>query len=447
MIDESKMVDEGQGLSDLQEEQSVFTFQNLFAMLVLNWQWFLLSLFICICGALIYLRYATSTYQVACMAHSGFGQGVLLDSIVVYGTESCTRPTFANVNVGPTSIAATWVGPASSYEVAIKPANVHDWPAPTRVDAHSYTFTGLEPNTTYNYHVRSLCSDTAISFWTTSNSVTDTLTCYLPEQVAVVEADYQSVTLSWQTDVTAHAVAYVVNIYNTAFSSYDTVYSNNVTIAGLYPGASYNVRVQSMCSATTYSDWSEPLAFATPSCLPVTDIAVSNVTSTTAEVSWTPGGSETSWIVSYGYQGFDQGWGTDVTVTTPTCTLTGLMPEMDYDVYVRAVCTDEVLSEGYRVTFTTPSIVGVVGADGGLVCDIYPNPASHIANISVQGVSGLLVVTLVDAVGRVVASETLWCSSAVGCNRQLMLDGLARGTYYVRLLTGNQSTVRKLIIE
>ena len=65
MIDESKMNDEGQELSDLQEEQSVFTFQNLFAMLVLNWQWFLLSLFICICGALIYLRYATSTYQVS----------------------------------------------------------------------------------------------------------------------------------------------------------------------------------------------------------------------------------------------------------------------------------------------------------------------------------------------------------------------------------------------
>ena len=65
MIDESKLNDEGQELSDLQEEQSVFTFQNLFAMLVLNWQWFLLSLFICICGALIYLRYATSTYQVS----------------------------------------------------------------------------------------------------------------------------------------------------------------------------------------------------------------------------------------------------------------------------------------------------------------------------------------------------------------------------------------------
>ena len=65
MIDESRSTVEEQNLSDVQEEQSVFSFQNLFAMLVLNWQWFLLSLFICVCGALIYLRYATPTYKVS----------------------------------------------------------------------------------------------------------------------------------------------------------------------------------------------------------------------------------------------------------------------------------------------------------------------------------------------------------------------------------------------
>ena len=52
-------------LENSQEEQSMFNFQNIFAILVLNWQWFLLSLFICLCGALIYLRYATPSYQVS----------------------------------------------------------------------------------------------------------------------------------------------------------------------------------------------------------------------------------------------------------------------------------------------------------------------------------------------------------------------------------------------
>ena len=65
MIDDSKLVAEGNDMSDLQEEQSMFNFQNLFAILVLNWQWFLLSLFICLCGALIYLRYAKPVYKVS----------------------------------------------------------------------------------------------------------------------------------------------------------------------------------------------------------------------------------------------------------------------------------------------------------------------------------------------------------------------------------------------
>ena len=65
MIDETKLLLEDGEDTSLQDEQSMFSFQNLFAMLVLNWQWFLLSLFICICGALIYLRYAKPVYQVS----------------------------------------------------------------------------------------------------------------------------------------------------------------------------------------------------------------------------------------------------------------------------------------------------------------------------------------------------------------------------------------------
>ncbi len=52
-------------MEEEQESQSIFSFQNLFAMLVLNWQWFLLSLFIFGCGALLYLRYADPVYEVS----------------------------------------------------------------------------------------------------------------------------------------------------------------------------------------------------------------------------------------------------------------------------------------------------------------------------------------------------------------------------------------------
>ncbi|MBQ8009741.1 MAG: capsid assembly protein, partial [Bacteroidaceae bacterium] len=46
------------------EEHNFFSFPNLFATFILNWQWFLLTVFICLCGAFIYLRYATPQYRV-----------------------------------------------------------------------------------------------------------------------------------------------------------------------------------------------------------------------------------------------------------------------------------------------------------------------------------------------------------------------------------------------
>lgn len=55
-----------QSVEDVRDDEqlpSAFSFQNIYAMVVLNWQWFLLSLIIFISGALIYLRYTTPVYQ------------------------------------------------------------------------------------------------------------------------------------------------------------------------------------------------------------------------------------------------------------------------------------------------------------------------------------------------------------------------------------------------
>jgi tyrosine-protein kinase Etk/Wzc len=51
--------------SSVNEEESSFDFRTILSMLILNWQWFVISLFICICGALIYLRYKSPVYQVS----------------------------------------------------------------------------------------------------------------------------------------------------------------------------------------------------------------------------------------------------------------------------------------------------------------------------------------------------------------------------------------------
>lgn len=55
-----------QGTNNVQqelEESSSFNFRTIFTALVLNWQWFVLSIVICLSAAAIKLRYATPIYQ------------------------------------------------------------------------------------------------------------------------------------------------------------------------------------------------------------------------------------------------------------------------------------------------------------------------------------------------------------------------------------------------
>ena len=90
-----------------------------------------------------------------------------------------------------------------------------------------------------------------------------------------------------------------------------------------------------------------------PTCLPPTGIAASNITTTTLDLAWTPGISETAWNVEYGPAGFALGTGTLVNVTANPYTITGLTQGTSYDVYIQADCGSDSSSYAGPFTFTT----------------------------------------------------------------------------------------------
>ncbi len=66
MSDEKKIsIDELEGLVEEEQGTSWFSFQNIYAIFILNWQWFLLSLFISLSAALLYLRYTEPVFSVS----------------------------------------------------------------------------------------------------------------------------------------------------------------------------------------------------------------------------------------------------------------------------------------------------------------------------------------------------------------------------------------------
>lgn len=125
------------------------------------------------------------------------------------------------------------------------------------------------------------------------------------------------------------------------------------------------------------------------SCYPVTNIAVSNITGTSVDLSWNDNNTNPdSWTVIYGAPGFDPATaGTSVTTTTNPFTLTGLTPQTSYDVYVRANCVTgsdvSALSSVYNfaTTCTNPCYDSIYMTDDygdgweGHTIDLYVNGA------------------------------------------------------------------------
>lgn len=68
------------------------------------------------------------------------------------------------------------------------------------------------------------------------------------------------------------------------------------------------------------------------------NLAVSNITTNSADLSWTSAGSETSWNVQYGISGFTLGTGTIVNGVSNPYTASGLNSSTTYQFYVQADC-------------------------------------------------------------------------------------------------------------
>ena len=107
----------------------------------------------------------------------------------------------------------------------------------------------------------------------------------------------------------------------------------NDYMLGTQPGA-----IIDNISITTMGDIDEE-------CLVPENLVASDITATTANITWTPQGEETQWEVKITEENV-------IEVTTPSYTLTNLLPSTEYEIKVRANCGAET-SEWASVTFTT----------------------------------------------------------------------------------------------
>ncbi len=134
-----------------------------------------------------------------------------------------------------------------------------------------------------------------------------------------------------------------------------SISSTLIQLSNLIPDTTYRVYVRTDCGGE-YSGWCiTPAVFTTlMDCPAPTNITATNITQTSAVISWTEPATAIEWELEYGEAGFTQGTGTIVTVTgTPTYTISDLTSFTTYDVYVTAICSETESSVAAIDSFTT----------------------------------------------------------------------------------------------
>jgi hypothetical protein len=213
----------------------------------------------------------------------------------------------------------------------------------------------------------------------------------------------------------------------------------------------YTVAVRTLCSGSTYSDWSDAVPFTTLEgsdyseyCDAPTGLAVEQTVEDGqlyANITWE--GTSDDYDIEIRTEGQAQPFRETISYNGY-----GLAeePTTTYTVRVRSRCAGGFTSVWTEaITFTSPAAPqpqGIADVNAKNEVSIYPNPANSRTTVSVEGMSGKAQLSVVDMSGRTVMTTTMTAGTA-----DLNVAKLAKGTYFVRISNEEMATVRKLIVK
>ncbi|MES2416265.1 MAG: fibronectin type III domain-containing protein [Patescibacteria group bacterium] len=279
---------------------------------------------------------------------------------------SLVGPTITNVkvsNISTTKVSIDWkTDVPSTTKIEIKKAWTVSWVIPSGSGTstnlttdHTVDIDNLISNTKYSYRVTS-CEDTiGCKTWTSSTRFTtlkttgtdptDTENPTIPTNLNVSNITQTSATISWTASTDDVAVS-GYNIYKKDTSGVVTksntslITGTTYNATGLTPGITRSYQVEAVDTSGKLSGLSNAVVFATTggvtsdttSPTSPTGLSSSNITQTSATISWT---ASTDNIGVTGYDVYVGGI-LKTSVTSTTASLTGLTAGTTYSVTVKA---------------------------------------------------------------------------------------------------------------
>jgi uncharacterized repeat protein (TIGR01451 family) len=230
-------------------------------------------------------------------------------------------------------------------------------------------FTSTHPSGALTFRFR---SDNIIeqSGWTANVTCTPPPTCPKPTGLIATTVTTNSALLTWTNNSAAslfEVVALPCGITPTAATAGIETSLNPFTVNGLTQGVCYTLYVKAICTGTDESDWSSGVTITTiPTCPPLTQVSVTNLTTNSAVVGW-PSTTASTWQVialpcgSPAPTASTTGW--QQTTVNPYV-MTGLSSLTCYNFYVRVICSaSDSSSWSLPTTATTLAVPPVCGGN------------------------------------------------------------------------------------
>ncbi|HUM47909.1 MAG TPA: T9SS type A sorting domain-containing protein, partial [Chitinophagales bacterium] len=172
------------------------------------------------------------------------------------------------------------------------------------------------------------------------------------------------------------------------------------------------------------------------------------VSDTTAIVSWSPLRDAAVYLIQYQVTGAMKWDSVQVPADTTVFLLEHLIPATNYSWIIQAFCSEgkkAAAVTGIQSFTTLPAEIDSVVLD--IQISVFPNPATdEVYCLVKQNGSAAVEVMLSDLVGRErFRSEFKMIES--GQQVTIPVEGLARGLYFLKVMTGNQERVIKLVLN
>ncbi|WP_395043461.1 fibronectin type III domain-containing protein, partial [Flavobacterium sp.] len=286
-----------------------------------------------------------------------------------------------------TSVTLGWTNnsTATTWNVLALPCGS---PAPTSTTTgwvsattNPYILTGLTPNTCYTLYVRNVCSATDLGLWSTGVNITTPVappvcggTFTDPGGATANYANSLNVTTTICPNVTTDQVTVTFTSFATE-AGFDQlrIYDGNsatATLLGTFSGTAlppqFTGSSASGCLTFVFTadgsinaaGWiANVICAPAPTCPKPINLLATAVSSTSSNLSWTEVGTATSWeiIIQPAGVGIPAATATGIIVSSTTYLATGLTAGVNYEFWVRALCsaTDISIWNGPRTFFVT----------------------------------------------------------------------------------------------